>query len=76
MAFQSMEHYFGQHPYVGSFIAGFHVLVGATMNIAEPEIPKIVMQSAQLGAWIIAMAAGCMTIYGVWRKHHGNKSKK
>lgn len=75
MASQSMEHYFGQHPYVGSFIACFHLLVGATMNIAEPEIPKIVMQSAQLGAWIIAMAAGCMTIYGVYKKYHSNKSE-
>jgi hypothetical protein len=75
--FQSMENYFGQHPYVGAFITGAHLLLGATLgNASEPEIPKIVMQSAQLGAWIVAMLAGCITIYGVFKTHHGKKSKK
>lgn len=75
-SFNTMENYLGHHPYVGAFISGVHLLAGVTLSVSQPEIPLIVMQSAQLGAWLIAIAAGCMTIYGVWRTHHGKKSKK
>lgn len=68
--------YLGHHPIVGAFITGIHLFVGIILNVTATEIPKIVMQSAQLTAWIVAIVAGCMTSYGVWKTHHGKKKNK
>ncbi len=69
--------YFGNHPLVGFVIAAVNVAGGTAIKVAQEsaEIPTIVMQLFQIGAWTAGIVAGTMTAYGVWKTHHGKKKK-
>ena len=71
----SATEYIGHHPYVGGIISVAHVVGAAALQVSHTELPPIVMQLFQIGAWTVAMAAGAFTIYGVWKTHHGKKKK-
>lgn len=66
--------FLGHNPLVGASIVVSNLLLAA--GIPHAELPIIVMQLFQIGAWSVAMVAGAFTIYGVWKTHHGKKSKK
>lgn len=72
-----INEYLGHHPYIGLCISLFHLLTGVVLGITHsPELPTIVMQLFQIGAWSAGIAAGIFTCYGVYRTHHGKKKKK
>ena len=71
-----VQEYLGHHPYVGAIVSGVHLFVGVCLGVVNTEIPTIVMQLFQLGAWGAGIAAGLFTCYGVWKTHHGKKRKK
>lgn len=75
MAQGSTMDFLGHHPVIGAVISGAHVGVGLLLQSSQFELPLIVMQLFQIGAWTVAMLAGCATIYGVWKTHH-KKTKK
>ena len=66
--------FLGHNPLVGASIVVSNLLLAA--EIPHAELPVIVMQLFQIGAWSVAMVAGAFTIYGVWKTHHGKKSKR
>lgn len=72
---QSTMDFLGHHPLIGAAITGLNVLAAAIIPTTHMELPVIVMQLFQIGAWSIAMLAGSATIYGVWKTHHGKKRK-
>lgn len=68
----SINEYFGHHPLVGMTVSIFHLAAGIVLGLATyPEIPVIVMQLFQIGAWSAGITAGVFTCYGVIKTHHG-----
>lgn len=67
--------YVGQHPLIGALTVAFHITAAALLQVSHVELPVIVMQTFQIGAWTVAMAAGIFTIYGVIKTHHGKKKR-
>lgn len=76
MAQGSTMEFLGHHPVIGAIVSGAHVGIGFLLQSPHLELPIIVMQLFQIGAWTVAMLAGSFTIYGVWKKHHGKTPKK
>jgi hypothetical protein len=72
----SASEYIGHHPYVGATLSVFHVAGAFMLQISHTELPPIVMQLFQIGAWSAAIFAGAFTCYGVYKTHHGKKGKK
>jgi len=75
MAQGSTMDFLGHHPILGAIISGTNVGIGFLLQSQHLELPIIVMQLFQIGAWTVAMLAGAFTIYGVWKTHH-KKPKK
>lgn len=71
----SATEYIGHHPYVGATVSIFHVVGAAFLQVSHTELPPIVMQLFQVGAWTAAIVAAVFTCYGVWKTHHGKKRK-
>lgn len=71
----SINEYFGHHPYVGALISVTHLAAGIVLG-ATTELPTIIMQLFQIGAWSAGIAAGAFTCYGVWKTHHGKNKRK
>lgn len=69
-----MTNPFESHPGVGFIISSAHII--ASYIIFHVHLPPIIMECAQLGAWVMAILAGGFTCYGVWKTHHKNKHKK
>ena len=66
--------YLGHHPYVGAMISVFHLSAGILLGIGHTtEIPLVVMQLFQIGAWSAGIAAGIFTCYGVIKTHSRKK---
>jgi hypothetical protein len=67
--------YIGAHPYVGGIISVAHIAGAFLLQVSHTELPPLVMQLFQVGAWSAAIFAGVFTCYGVWKTHHGKKKK-
>ncbi|MEK6882524.1 MAG: hypothetical protein AABY22_23080 [Nanoarchaeota archaeon] len=52
--------YIGMHPKVILLIGVFHILAAEILQ--ELQIPLIIMQSFQIGAWLITSIVGLITI--------------
>lgn len=72
----SATEYLGHHPYVGATVSIAHIAGAALLQVSDAELPPIVMQLFQIGAWTAAMIAAAFTCYGVWKTHHNKKGKK
>jgi hypothetical protein len=72
----TLTEFVGQHPLVGASVTAIHMGGAALLQVSDVELPVIVMQLFQVGAWTVAMAAGAFTIYGVLKTHHGKKNGK
>ena len=70
----TMMQFLGNNPLVGASIVVSNLLLAA--GVPHAELPLIVMQVFQIGAWSVAMLAGAFTIYGVWKTHHGKSKRK
>lgn len=73
---QRMENFLGHHPYIGALISVGHLAVGIILGATPLELPPIVMQLFQIGAWSAGIAAGIFTCYGVWKTHHRKVKSK
>lgn len=71
----SATEFVGQHPYIGGIVSAAHLGGAFLLQVAHTEMPPIVMQLFQIGAWSAAIAAGIFTCYGVWKTHHGKKKR-
>lgn len=60
-------HYIAHHPAIALIVALFHISAAAAMH--ELEIPKIIMQAFQVGAWSITITVGLITILGAIRRY-------
>jgi len=60
-----IEH-ISHHPKVAFVIGGIHLL--ASYALKGLEIPSIIMQLFQLGAWSITITVGAISIYGAYKK--------
>ena len=72
----TLSDYIGQHPYVGAGVSLVHFVAGIGIKMLMIAPSDATLKWAQLGAFIIGMAAGVFTMYGVWKTHHGKKKKK
>lgn len=63
------------HPKVAFVIGGIHLV--ASYALKTLEIPTIVMQLFQLGAWCITITVGAVSLYGIYkkRKHEPKKPR-
>lgn len=58
--------YIQSHPKIALIVGGIHLFMAEYLN--NVQIPEIVMQAFQIGAWTITMAVGLITIHGSWKK--------
>lgn len=56
----------GQYPIIGMVISLFQITIGYAIETLE--IPLIIMQLFQLGAWFSAMAIGVFTVRAYIKK--------
>ena len=73
---ESMSH----HPVTAGFISvlaviSSYVIKPLMLNINDVHIPPVVMESLQSIAWVVAIIAGCISIYGFFRNRFGKKRK-
>ncbi len=66
--------YIEHHPSIAFCVGIVHI--GLARFLHSVEIPLIVMQLFQIGAWTITIVVGLITIYGFIKKLHDGKSKK
>lgn len=59
------------HPKVAFIIGGIHLV--ASYALKNLEIPNVVMQVFQLGAWCITITVGAISIYGAYKKWRKKK---
>lgn len=63
--------YISNHPKIAFIVGTSHIAASIWINTVE--IPKIVMQSLQCGAWAITITVGLITIYGAFKKWRNKK---
>lgn len=71
----SATEYIGQHPLIGFSVSITHFIAGVMLRVMVIEPSDTLLRWAQLGAFVMGMAAGLFTMYGVWKTHHGKKKK-
>jgi len=62
----STTEYISHHPIIALFVGLAHLL-GAFV-VSTMELPTIVMQLFQIGAWIVTIAVGLITLYSFYNK--------
>ena len=69
-------HHFEHHPVLGFIVSIVHIVTGMFLGVIQSDIqiPTIIMQLFQLGAWSVGICAGIATIYGVYKTHHGKRN--
>ena len=58
----SIVEYIEHHPIIALVVGAAHIAVAEVMP--EMQIPLIVMQSLQAGAWVITILVGSITVFG------------
>jgi hypothetical protein len=61
-----MSEYLSTHPKLALFVGAVHIVFSEWVRNAE--LPKIVMQTLQGGAWCVTIAVGLVTLYGAYKK--------
>lgn len=61
--------YISNHPVIALVVGVTHIITAEFMN--SMELPTILMQIFQLGAWSVTITVGIITIYGFFK----NKKK-
>jgi hypothetical protein len=59
-------HYIESHPSIALVVGGVHLAIGHWLHTIE--IPTIIMQLFQIGAWSVTISVGLITIYGFFKK--------
>ncbi len=78
---------FESHPIAGFAVSAVHLAIGIIVGAKKAMLlavfpmlhihqPPIVAELLQDGAWVMAIAAGSFTCYGIWKTHHGKKTRK
>ena len=67
--------YIGAHPVIGLTVSVVHIAAGYGMKVLVFAPSDSLLKWAQLGAFLMGMAAAAFTMYGVWKTHHGKKKK-
>lgn len=65
--------YIEEHPKVSLSVGIIHLFTAHSLT--SFRIPVIIMQTFQLGAWIITIAVGLITIHGFIKKQIKNRGK-
>lgn len=58
--------YIQDHPLVALLVGSAHIITAE--HLKDIEVPTIIMQLFQIGAWSITIAVGAITIYGFIKK--------
>lgn len=66
MYIEAASDFLGEHPLVGSILSLLFILIAAVTE--QAQIPLIVMQCAQMLAWIMAILVAAMTLVGQYHK--------
>lgn len=68
----SAVEYIQHHPVIGFTVCLCH-LVFSKLIITSYQVPAIVMQCFQLGAWCVTITVGLITIYGFFKMRKNEK---
>lgn len=74
---EHVMHYIAHHPGIALIVGLLHISAAAAMH--EFQIPTIIMQCFQVGAWSVTITVGLITILGAVRRllarRKANKTK-
>ena len=70
----SLTEYISHHPIIALTVGTIHII--SAHVITHFELPVIVMQIFQLGAWSTTIAVGLITIYGFYKKRKDERKRK
>jgi len=62
----NLVNYIEHHPSIAFVVGAIHL--GLAHSLDSLEIPSIVMQVFQIGAWVVTILVGCISIYGSYKK--------
>lgn len=62
----TLTSYIQDHPLVALLVGSVHIITAE--HLKDIEVPTIVMQLFQIGAWSITIAVGVITISGFLKK--------
>ena len=63
----SLINYIEHNPVIALIVGGIHL--AASYSLHSLEIPTVIMQVFQIGAWSVTMVVGVISIYGAYKKH-------
>lgn len=70
----SFIEYIQHHPKIAFVVGAIHL--AASYSLKTAEIPSIVMQLFQVGAWTVTITVGIVSLYGTFKKHKNESNTK